>query len=432
MPAARWGNPAMQMSVIIPALNEGNNLRALLPRLEEVISALAPGGHETIVVDGGSTDETVEVVKSLKARVVFQEEPGYGGALKAGFQAAEGDYLLTLDADLSHDPGFIERMWAAREEAEIIVASRYVPQGSARMPLVRKVLSLILNKFFTIGLSLPLRDISSGFRLYRSAAIRDMRLESSDFDILEEILIRCYARGWRIKEVPFQYLPRREGHSHISLLRFGIAYLRTFRRMWQLRNSILCADYDDRAFDSRLPPQRYWQRRRHGIVTAFAPRDGACLDVGCGSSRILSGLGDVAGADICLRKLRWARKYGKPLVNASTFDLPFVDEAFDCVISSEVIEHIPASERPFLEMRRVLRPGGSLVLGTPDYGRLSWRVIEALYHRLIPGGYADEHVTRYTREELVRSMEGLGFSLLDIKYILRSEMIMLLRKAEGP
>ena len=420
----------MQMSVIIPALNEGNNLRVLLPRLHQVLAALAPLGYETIVVDGGSTDDTVEVVESLGARVVFQEEPGYGGALKAGFQAAEGDFLLTLDADLSHDPSFIERMWAARQEAEVVVASRYVPAGSARMPLVRKVLSLILNRFFTVGLSLPLRDISSGFRLYRSAAIRDMELETSDFDILEEILIRCYAQGWRIKEVPFQYLPRGEGDSHISLLRFGIAYLRTFRRMWELRNSILCADYDDRAFDSRVPPQRYWQRRRYEIVTAFASVHGPCLDVGCGSSRILSGLDDVVGADISLRKLRWARKYGKPLVNASTFDLPFVDEAFDCVISSEVVEHIPASEQPFLEMRRVLSEGGRLVLGTPDYGRLSWRIIEALYHRLIPGGYADEHVTRYTRDELVRSMEGLGFRCLDIKYVLGSEMIMMFRKVE--
>lgn len=420
----------MQMTVIIPALNEANNLTVLLPRLCQVLAALAPRGHEVIVVDGGSTDGTVKVVESLGARVVFQQEPGYGGALKAGFRAAKGDYLLTLDADLSHDPGFIERMWVARQEAEVVVASRYVPAGSARMPVARKVLSLILNRFFTMGLSLPLHDISSGFRLYHSSAISDVQLESSDFDILEEILIRCYAQGWRIKEVPFRYQPRGEGNSHVSLLRFGLAYLRTFHRMWELRNSILCADYDDRAFDSRVPPQRYWQRRRYEIVTGFAEGDGPCLDVGCGSSRILSGLGHVVGADISLRKLRWARKFGKPLVNASTFDLPFVDGAFDCVISSEVIEHIPASEQPFLEMRRVLGEGGRLVLGTPDYGRLSWRIIEALYHRLIPGGYADEHVTRYTREKLVRFLEGLGFRCLNTKYVLGSEMIMVFRKAE--
>ncbi|HEM62157.1 MAG TPA: methyltransferase domain-containing protein, partial [Chloroflexi bacterium] len=326
---------------------------------------------------------------------------------------------------------FIDRMWAARHEAEVVVASRYVPGGSARMPLLRKVLSVILNRVFTKGLSLPLYDISSGFRLYHSAVIKNLELESSDFDVLEEILIRCYAEGWRIKEVPFHYLPRQEGDSHVHLLRFGLAYLRTFHRMWSLRNSILCADYDDRAFDSRIPPQRYWQRRRYEIVTGLAQGNGASLDIGCGSSRILASLGDVVGTDISLRKLRWARKYGKPLVNASIFDLPFADGVFDCVISSEVIEHISPGQRPFLEMRRVLKDGGSLVLGTPDYGRLSWRVIEALYHRLIPGGYADEHITQYTREELARSMEGLGFHLLDVEYVFGSEMILLFRKADG-
>jgi glycosyltransferase involved in cell wall biosynthesis len=424
----------MQMSIVIPALNEGVNLKRLLPRLHHVVSTLSSQGHEIIVVDGGSTDDTVAVVQEAGARVVTQEEPGYGGALKAGFAAAQGEYILTLDADLSHDPDFVEGMWRARQDAEVIVASRYVSGGSARMPFFRKVLSLILNRFFTKGLSLPLHDISSGFRLYRASAVKEMGLESSDFDVLEEILIRCYARGWRIKEIPFQYLPRQEGDSHIDLLRFGFAYLRTFRRMWELRNSILCADYDDRAFDSRIPPQRYWQRRRHHIVTKFASGagSGSCLDVGCGSSRILASLDRVVGVDVLVRKLRWARKYGKPLVNASAFDLPFRDASFDCVICSEVIEHIPTGQKPFLEMKRVLKDGGILILGTPDYGRLSWRIIEGMYHHLIPGGYADEHITQYTREDLARGMQELGFVLFDVEYVLGSEMIMLLRKAEAP
>jgi glycosyltransferase involved in cell wall biosynthesis len=424
----------MQMSIVIPALNEGANLRRLLPQLHHVVSTLPSQAHEIIVVDGGSTDDTVAVVQEAGARVVVQEEPGYGGALKAGFAAAQGEYILTLDADLSHDPGFVEGMWRARQDAEVIVASRYVSGGSGRMSFIRKVLSLILNRFFTKGLSLPLHDISSGFRLYRASAVKEMGLESSDFDVLEEILIRCYAQGWRIKEIPFQYLPRQEGDSHIDLLRFGFAYLRTFRRMWELRNSILCADYDDRAFDSRIPPQRYWQRRRHHIVTKFASGagSGSCLDVGCGSSRILASLGRVVGVDVLVRKLRWARKYGKPLVNASAFDLPFRDASFDCVICSEVIEHIPGGQKPFLEMKRVLKDGGILILGTPDYGRLSWRIIEGMYHHLIPGGYADEHITQYTRDDLARGMQELGFVLFDVEYVLGSEMIMLLRKAEVP
>ena len=421
----------MQVSIVIPALNEGRNLRLLLPRLHRAVSDSGVQEYEIIVVDGGSTDDTIEVATDLGTRTVRQEEPGYGGALRAGFQVVNGEYVLTLDADLSHDPDFIRPMWEARREAEIIVASRYVPQGSAQMPFIRKVLSLILNKVFTKGLSLPLHDISSGFRLYRSSTIKNMSLESTDFDVLEEILIRCYAQGWRIKEIPFRYLPRQRGDSHINLLKFGYAYLRTFRRMWELRNSIHCADYDDRAFDSRIPPQRYWQRTRYRIITEFAAGAGASLDIGCGSSRILSGLEQVVGADIELKKLRWARKYHKPLVAASIFDLPFSDAAFDCVVCSEVIEHVAGSDMPFLEMRRVLKGGGRLILGTPDYGRLSWRIIESLYHGLIPGGYADEHVTHYTRHKLVRFMEKLGFIFTDSEYVLGSEMILLFIKAEA-
>ena len=82
-------------------------------------------------------------------------------------------------------------------------------------------------------------------------------------------------------------------------------------------------------------------------------------------------------------------------------------------------------------MRRVLKDGGRLILGTPDYGRLSWRIIETLYHRLIPGGYADEHITHHSKDPLVRSMEELGFAFTDAKYVLGSELILLLIKAEA-
>jgi len=88
--------------------------------------------------------------------------------------------------------------------------------------------------------------------------------------------------------------------------------------MWELRNSILSADYDDRAFDSRIPFQRYWQRRRHAIVTALAEGATTCLDVGCGSSRILGSLDSALGLDIQLSKLRYARKYGTDIPLLST------------------------------------------------------------------------------------------------------------------
>ncbi len=417
----------MKLSIVIPTLNEEVNIGELLPALHEVASLIAPE-YEIILVDGGSVDKTREVARGLNAEVTVQREGGYGGALKEGFRAARGDYILTLDGDLSHSPAFIPQMWAARTEAEVVVASRYIPGGSAGMPLTRKLLSRMLNKVFTIGLSLPLKDISSGFRLYQSSLVRNMELKSSDFDILEEALVKCYAQGCKIKEIPLQYLPRKSGDSHVKLLRFGIAYLRTFWRMWLLRNSILSADYDARAFDSRIPLQRYWQRRRYKIITELAEGAQSAVDVGCGSSRILGGLANGIGVDIQMAKLRYARRHGKPLVNASIYALPFKDNAFDCVICSEVIEHLPTGEEPFLELSRVLQKGGRLIIGTPDYGGTSWRVIERLYGFFAPWGYAEEHVTRYSENGLVKLIERQGFDCQEVHYICRSEMILSFKK----
>ena len=418
----------MKLSVVIPALNEGLNIRELITSMHQEIPKITDD-YEILIVDGGSKDNTRELAASLGARVVMQKEKGYGGALKTGVISAKGEYIVTLDADLSHSPTFIPLMWEAKSDAEIVIASRYAHGGSAEMPLSRRILSRILNMVFTRGLSLPVKDISSGFRLYHSSTLRELDLTSSDFDILEEVLVKCYAQGWKIKEVPFHYYPRKGGVTHAKLIQFAISYLKTFKRMWGLRNSIESADYDERAYNSVIPMQRWWQRKRFKIITKLAKDAGAILDIGCGSSKILGALDNVIGLDILMRKLRYGRKHGKPLFNASVFNLPFKDNTFDCVICSEVIEHVPADKSTFAEMTRVLKPGGRLILGTPDYGRWRWRFTEWVYEHVIPGGYAEEHITHYTQKSLTELMESLGYTSKENHYVFGSELIMLLEKA---
>ena len=158
-----------------------------------------------------------------------------------------------MDADLSHPPDVVEPLWGARTEGEIVIASRYVPGGRATMGCYRYGLSRILNTFFACGLNVPIRDLSSDFRLYRASVRKGQRPSARDFDILQQILVQAYADGWIVREVPFSYAPRLHGASHARVLRVGAAYLRTFWQLWKLRNSILAADYDDRAHDSRDP-----------------------------------------------------------------------------------------------------------------------------------------------------------------------------------
>jgi hypothetical protein len=80
-------------------------------------------------------------------------------------------------------------------------------------------------------------------------------------------------------------------------------------------------------------------------------------------------------------------------------------------------------------MRRVLAPGGTLIIGTPDYSTRGWRIIEPLYGNLIPGGYRDEHITHYTHEGLTRILTRHGFVAEESAYICRSELIMRWRKS---
>jgi dolichol-phosphate mannosyltransferase len=416
------------VTVVIPAWNESDNLDLLLPAVREVLADLGLRG-QVVVADGGSTDQTRETALRWGAEVVPQTEPGYGGALLAGFAAAAAPWIVTMDADLSHRPSFLETLWRHRHEAEVLIASRYVPGGRADVGLVRRGLSVVLNRVYARALSAPFRDLSSGFRLYRRDVLADMPVVSRDFDALEEILIRVDAEGWRIREIPFQYMSRGSGRSHVRLWRFGRAYLRTLVRMWRFRNSIDAADYDARAYDSPIWLQRYWQRARHRIVLDLVRGCEQVLDVGCGSSRIVLDLPRAVGLDIRQNKLRWLSWRRSRLVRASCERLPFADGAFDGLIHSQVIEHLPDDPAILAECRRVLRPGGILVLGTPDYGRVLWPVLEWFHSRILPGGYAHEHITRFTRRTLAERLEREGFEVLDCRYVGTCEMIFQARRA---
>lgn len=228
--------PGPELSIVIPAWNERANLELLIPGLKDVIRKIGVSA-DLIVVDGGSHDGTRETAESLGARVLEQRERGYGGALLTGFGATSAEYIVTLDADLSHPPIFIEEFWRRRDQAEMLIASRYVTGGRAEMSSFRRFLSIVLNRTYSRLLSLPARDVSSGFRMYRRESLIDLKPLARDFDFNEEILILIYNRGGRVMEVPFHYMPRANGQSHAKLIKFGLAYTRTLWRMLRLRRA---------------------------------------------------------------------------------------------------------------------------------------------------------------------------------------------------
>ncbi len=417
----------MDLSIIIPTFNEAKNIAVLIDKIKEIFRDL-DCEYEIIIVDAGSKDNTFQIAREKGAKAFIQQHPGYGGALKDAINLAKGEYIITLDADFSHNPYIIKRLFFHRLTGHVVIASRYIRGGLADMPILRHILSIILNRSLGFSLSLPIKDISSGFRLYNAKVFKEIDFSESDFNVLVEILVKAYMNGFSVREIPFHYQPRTEGKSHAKIFKFGLGYLRTFLKLWKIRNAISSADYDELAFYSRIPFQRYWQRKRYRIILNFTGWPSWVLDVGCGTSKILGALPQAVGLDINFKKLRYNLCLGNYLVNADIRALCFKDAIFDKIICSEVIEHLKKEECIFLELKRVLKKNGILIIGTPDYARLSWRLIEWLYKRLIPGGHADEHISHYSRKDLIHKMLGLGFQLESYRYILGSELICKFRK----
>lgn len=418
------------LSVVIPVWEGEHDLGRLLPRLSSVLSSTIEGSTEILVVLPRE-DSAAGLVERAGASVVWFDRPGYGHALNAGVAASRGRWVVTLDADFSHHPEFIRTMWLGRRDAEILIASRYVSGAYAAMPISRRIASRTLNRLYRTTLALPHRDLSSAFRMYKRRVLDDIGpVEAEGLDALQEVLVKAFSQGWKIREVPMFYrAPRPWTGGRVAELSAG--YLRTLGRLLALRNSVKAADYDNRAFDSWIPLQRYWQRARFRVIRGMVDGSQRILDIGCGSSRILQSLPQAVGLDMQIRKLRWLRTPGRALVQGSLNQLPFADQSFDAVICSEVIEHIPRQEVDLTDMVRVLAPGGTLVLGTPDYGRWIWRFLEGLYKKVFPQGYATEHINRYTRRSLRRELEAMGLTVLDVQYVGASEMIFKASKPPG-
>jgi len=213
----------------------------LLPQLCDVLKNLNISS-EIIVVDARkSCPATAKVCSQYGANHLTRQGGDlYSHAVKTGIAATKGKWIIFMDADGSHSPNTIVDLWAKRHEAELVIASRYMPGGKTENPWILIFLSYLVNRVFRLVLNLKCHDVSNSFRLYRGDDLRSLKLECENFDIVEEILVKISALSpcCRIQEVPCTFEKRKEGKTKRNLILFTISYITTLARLYALKSKI--------------------------------------------------------------------------------------------------------------------------------------------------------------------------------------------------
>lgn len=224
----------LDLTIMIPAYLEAESLRTLIPCIHAAAAALTPA-YEVLIIDTQEPlDETEAVCQLTGARHLFRSGGDhYGDAIRTGFAAARGRHLLCMDADGSHNPVYFASMWAMRDTWDITIGSRYAKGGQTENPKILIFMSWVLNMTFRLTFNLKAKDVTNSFRLYRTAVIRPIRLESNAFDILEELLIKAVTHRppATVGEVPVTFERRKAGESKRNLVEFALKYLTTLKRL---------------------------------------------------------------------------------------------------------------------------------------------------------------------------------------------------------
>jgi glycosyltransferase involved in cell wall biosynthesis len=228
--------PAPRVSVVIPTLNEARNLPYVFERLPE-------GLFEVVLVDGDSTDGSVEVARALwpDIRVVQQTRKGKGNALACGFAACRGDIIVMIDADGSTDPreipAFVDALLAGADYAK---GSRFIAGGgSTDITRVRRAGNFGLNLLTNALNGTRFSDLCYGYNAFWRHCMTALELEpgfqgamqwGDGFEIETIINVRVARAGLRMTEVPSFERPRLHGESNLNAVRDGLRVLRTIAR----------------------------------------------------------------------------------------------------------------------------------------------------------------------------------------------------------
>ena len=236
-----------QVAILIPALNEIENLRALLPLISTETGRISKFDWSIfVIIANDSTGLDCEQILQLGAiPVIRRPSNSFGDAMRSGFASGlqkKPKYIIVMDADGSHNPNTIPKLLTKIEEsgATVVVASRYIKGGGSANSLILRIMSRVLNRVYSIVLGINAQDVSNNYKIYRAEELRNIQLKCSNFDIVEEILLemkRQQGSDFIIEEIPDFFQERNSGRSKRNLFLFMISYGVTLIRL-RLRSII--------------------------------------------------------------------------------------------------------------------------------------------------------------------------------------------------
>ena len=212
----------IELSVIIPARNEEENLEDIIRDLLKYIKGLSV---EVIIVNDHSTDKTAEIGEKIASVYHFikiinnEKKPGFANALLTGFENAEGEFVLPVMADGCDEISIIPKMLEkAKEGYDIVCGSRYM-KGGRRVggPKLQGFFSKFVGITLHYILNLPTHDAPNAFKIYRKNMLKKLRLKEKGFAVSMEAVLKAYFAGYRITEIPTVWYGRKKGKSKFKI-----------------------------------------------------------------------------------------------------------------------------------------------------------------------------------------------------------------------
>jgi dolichol-phosphate mannosyltransferase len=234
----------MKIFIGLPIYNEEENIQALIEKIQISFPRIAWPDWGIIGVDDGSKDSSGRILDELKQKyhhftvVHHPQNFGLGKAIQTAITTAwglGGEIIIFMDADLTQNPWDIYKLLEQIDRgADLVIGSRYILGGGMiGVPFWRRLLSRTANAIIKLMVSLPLQDLTSGYRALRLNSFRSIKLEENGFGIQVEIAAKAYFAGLKLKEVPILLTQRQFGTSKMSFTwGFFKKYLQTF---WRLR-----------------------------------------------------------------------------------------------------------------------------------------------------------------------------------------------------